>query len=404
MKKPELSDFLTQCIENRVVDEATAVRLQRYARSAGVGVIEAVEDLGLMSRGDFVERVLHALSSNRTYFPLLLQREPAPARSFDNYYCFKKNYPALKSALGLAEGRHQACGVGPVVIVGDHGMGKTHLLSATVKKACLKDAIYYHCMDLEAEIERAERLGCRADLRQRLISGGLVALDDFHRMVGKKGVQHEVIGILDRLIAEEKGIIIASSIPPEDLDDMEEELKAKISTGVKHTLHMGEEEERKVLLEKLDEAKGLPDEVRDYLAINVKESVRHLKAALLQIQSMCGDKMEDASVEMARAVVPLPVDLDHSNRTQERASNSKPSGESTRAETDTSHEATRFKKMMQDAENEEEQALALQIALNQRLRELREAGEAKETIRRFEGALELLRAGRVEEAIKSIAT
>ena len=402
MTTPQLSDFLKRCVKEEVVDEKTAVRLQRYARSVGCGVVEAVEDLGLMSRGQFVERVLHALSAQRTYYPLLLQRRPGPSRSFDNFYPFKSHYPPVNGVKALVEGRHPSIGVGPYILLGDHGMGKTHLLCAAVKKVCGDDAVYYHALDLEAEIERAGRLQSRADLRQTLSSVRFLALDDFHRLEGNKELQREVLAILEGLIAEEKAILIASSVPPEEMKALDEELRVKVSGGVRHTLEMGEEEERRVLLEKLDGAEKLKDEVRLYLAANMKESVRHMKAALLQIGSMCGGRLEDASVEVARAVVPLPKDLDH--RTHDDLEPVKSAVTQQPSKTDDSGEAARFKKMMSDAENEEEQALALQIALNQRLRELREAGEHRDKIKKFEGALELLRSGDVEEAIKSIAT
>ena len=56
MTTPQLSDFLKRCVSEEVVDEKTAVRLQRYARSAGCGVVEAVEGLSLQLRFESFER------------------------------------------------------------------------------------------------------------------------------------------------------------------------------------------------------------------------------------------------------------------------------------------------------------------------------------------------------------
>jgi len=66
--------------------------------------------------------------------------------------------------------------------------------------------------------------------------------------------------------------------------------------------------------------------------------------------------------------------------------------------------AKRFKDMLAEAENEKEQALALQIALGERIRQIRtEQGDVKE-IRKLEQALELLRENRIEEAIRCVST
>ena len=62
----------------------------------------------------------------------------------------------------------------------------------------------------------------------------------------------------------------------------------------------------------------------------------------------------------------------------------------------------RFKEMLEGAESQEEQALALQIALSERLRQLREKGEDEKAIRILEKALDLLREGKVEQAIRCV--
>ena len=60
--------------------------------------------------------------------------------------------------------------------------------------------------------------------------------------------------------------------------------------------------------------------------------------------------------------------------------------------------------MLAEAENEEERSLALQIALGERLRQLNKANGDPKVIEKFERALDLLREGRTEEAIKHIGT
>jgi len=65
--------------------------------------------------------------------------------------------------------------------------------------------------------------------------------------------------------------------------------------------------------------------------------------------------------------------------------------------------ADRFKKMLAAAESEEEQMLALQIALGERIRQLRHSGHDAVTLSRLENALSLLRDGNMEEAVRCLS-
>lgn len=58
--------------------------------------------------------------------------------------------------------------------------------------------------------------------------------------------------------------------------------------------------------------------------------------------------------------------------------------------------------MLRESESEEEENLALQIALGERLRQMYQANAEAHEIQHMERALELLRQGRTSEAIKSI--
>gem|GEM_PF-4439276 len=59
---------------------------------------------------------------------------------------------------------------------------------------------------------------------------------------------------------------------------------------------------------------------------------------------------------------------------------------------------SRFKEMLDEAESEDEQALALQIALGERIRQLRKEEGTEEAVEKLEQALNLLRQGRPTQA------
>lgn len=401
MPKSQLSSFLELCLEEGLLDRPTAARVHRFAMSAGCGVVDAVRDLGLMSRGEFVERVLSALSAQRAYYPLLLQTYPESGRTFENFFCFSQNTQTLQIARELAAGKCRCCSVGPVVLQAPHGMGKTHLLCAIVKDAQLSNPLYVHTADLEAELQRACRLGCGAELRQKLFDADLLAVDDVHLATRMETVQYELALLLDRAVRAEIPVVVSTAHDPAALTDLKDELAARIQSGLLCHLSIGEAEERKKLLAQLDDGANLPPAVSAYLAENIFDSVRRIKAAVTQLRSMTAGDLTTATVEMARAVVPLPADLDHraaAATVQAPLADTQDTGGVMSDE-----EVARFKKMVASAENEEEQALALQIALTQRLRFLKEHNGDAKKIHRFEQALEHLREGRTEQAMRCIA-
>ena len=70
----------------------------------------------------------------------------------------------------------------------------------------------------------------------------------------------------------------------------------------------------------------------------------------------------------------------------------------------TDSKGRRFKEMLAGAESEEEQALALQIALGERIRQLRNEQKDVKDIPKLEQALELLRERKMEEAIQCVSS
>jgi hypothetical protein len=59
--------------------------------------------------------------------------------------------------------------------------------------------------------------------------------------------------------------------------------------------------------------------------------------------------------------------------------------------------------MLASAESKEEQSLALQIAVGERLRQLRSENGDPKAIQQLEQSLDLLREGRMEEAIRCVS-
>ena len=247
--------------------------------------------------------------------------------------------------------------------------------------------------DLDAEISRAKRLGALAECYRWLFSFDVLFLDGLDYATGNDVFEADLIHLLDRIVRDEKTAVIGSSILPHELTLSNPRLASLLSGGLMSELKICEEAARRELLRESFSQEVLSDEIVAYLARNVSDSIRRLTAAARQISAIAAQTGVPATLEMARAVVPLPEDLQHDTPSR---SVDHPAADAIFV----SDKASLFRDMLGEAETEAEQALALQIAISQRVRELRDNVEEAPAVSRMEQALELLREGRLPEAMQ----
>lgn len=274
----------------------------------------------------------------------------------------------------------------PLYIYGEVGMGKTHLLSAIANRAQARRAVLMNVADLDAELEYAERLRARAELRRWLSDADVLLIDDIQLCKGREDVQRELFALFNRALRERRSLVIASDVPPTRLRDVENRLLSRLGSGVMLGLQLGDKAARLEILRRFLAGRWLADEVLDYLAEHVTDNVRRLKGAAAQLLATQERIGAPADLTLARAVVPLESDL--------RTSRLLPPPDAEAVEP-----GLRFKEMLAGAETEEEQALALQIALGERARELRASNGSEELLQRLERALALLREGKRDQAL-----
>ncbi len=372
-----LPDFLKISVQKGIVDERTAQRIELLRRSRGLGKYE--------SRSAF------------------MNDPPDPALTFDNYVVCKGNSIAVELAKTVAHKSPSQLPYNPLYFYGDIGLGKTHLLSAIGNAARDKEALLVNTADLETELERAERLKSRAELREWLSSVEILLVDDIQLCEGREDVQRDLFSVLNHMTKAQRWVVISSDVPPTRLAGVESRLLSRLRGGVIVSLQMGDGNERRDLIRHFMHEHPMPEDVVDYLADNITDNVRRLKAAVAQLLTLHEGAQTPLTIDMAQVVVPLPLVASPVAGARETVSLCNGSG-GPQSTTNTDSRVSRFKEMLAGAESEEEQSLALQIALGERVRQLRnEKGDPK-AIQQLEHALELLREGKIEEAIRCVST
>ncbi|MBI5248177.1 MAG: ATP-binding protein [Desulfomonile tiedjei] len=391
-----LPDFLKVCVQKGILDERSAQRIELYRRSRSFGKYQSTS--------------------------AIINDPPDSGLTFDNYMVCKGNSFAVELAKTVANMSPSRLPYNPLYIYGDIGLGKTHLLSAIANAARDKKVLLINTADLETEHERAERLRSRAELREWLLSAEILLVDDIQLCEGREDVQRDLFSVLNHMTRAQRWVVISSDVPPTRLAGVESRLLSRLRGGVIVSLQMGDGNERRDLIRLFLDERSMPEDVVDYLADHITDDVRVLKAAVAQLLTLHEGPQTPLTIDIVQAVVPLPDGVPESTKAPESAS---PDHDTTGPQTPTNLDvrASQFedmlagveskdrdasamkllKKMLAGAESKEEQSLALQIAVGERIRQLRNAKGDTKAIQQLEQALDLLREGRMEEAIRCIS-
>ncbi|MFH0823425.1 MAG: DnaA/Hda family protein, partial [Pseudomonadota bacterium] len=280
---------------------------------------------------------------------------------------------------------------------GETGLGKTHLLSAIAGACSGTKVLMANTIDLIAEAVRAVRLDAIAEFRGWLLGHDVLLLDDIQSCEGNEEFQIELISVLNHMTGIGRRVVITSDVHPAGLTGIDSRLLSRIGGGVVAGLQMPDNQERLEMLTMFMGDLTCPDEVMTFLADRMTESIRQLKAAALQLTALAQRGDGRVTMTIAREVVAA---ISGSPAAPNGFIADERIGDETYSDTESSElTADRFKAMLEGAETEEEQVLALQIAVGERIRQLRNDGNQPQHLQRLEGVLVMLREGDTEGAM-----
>jgi len=368
-----LPDFLRTSIRKGLIDETTARRIELYRRTRGE------------------EEEIFALASIT----------PDPEMTFDHFVRFKGNEFALDLARAVTGQSPSSKPYNPLYIHSDVGLGKTHLLSAIANEVSMGRVLMVNTADLGSDLRRADKLAAVSDLLRWLISFEILLVDDIQLCEGNENLQLMLFSILNHMTTSGGWVVITSDAYPTSLVGIESRLLSRFRGGIIVGLQRPNKAERLQIVRHFLQGRQWPEEVIDYLATKITDNLRQLRAAVYQLQAMAGYMNCEITIDMAWEVVHAPggwsVPPDHENQTGDRSDSP-----AFKAADQDQSAVSRFKEMVAVAETEEEQVLALQIALGERIRQLRASGGDPATLQKLEHGLAMLRDGGREVALKCL--
>lgn len=319
--------------------------------------------------------------------------------TFDTFVTANNNVSAVELLLRVC--RNSPFQSNFICIYGGDGQGKTHLLNATEHEIKRfhpeRNIVLVNMVDLAITLMKASRRGIRSEFIDFLSQIDTLLIDDVQFCEADSQTQTYLFELLEkRLKRTGHRLILSCDVKPSELQLSETRLKSAMDKIMIGELKPPDIAERAqiVLISSLRFAGGinLPAEVRSYIAENVTENIRELKAAVIQLIAVAGDMNKEICLELTRDIV-SPAKRNVSQKPEKNSDELK--GMADKGTPGNNDYAKLLKEMIRSAQNNDEHALANQIALSQMTKRLRydESAGNRPLIAELQLALQAIREG-----------
>jgi chromosomal replication initiator protein len=231
-----------------------------------------------------------------------------PRYTFENYCGSMSNRLAVSVANAIAT-HPEVKTYNPFFIFGSTGVGKTHLLQAVGIK--LKEnnprmrVLYVTARVFENQYTTAVLQKKVNDFINFYQSIDVLLLDDIQEFAGKPGTQNTFFHIFNHLHQHQRQLIMSSDCRPSDLDGMVPRLISRFKWGMTVALEKPDYELRRKFLamKSVQDGLNIDDEVLDFIASNVTESVRELEGVMVALLAHATMLEQDITIDLARSVI-----------------------------------------------------------------------------------------------------
>ena len=135
----------------------------------------------------------------------------------------------------------------------------------------------------------------------------VLLVDDIHELKNKSGTQNEFFHIFNELHSKNKQLIFTSDRPPQEIDGLEDRLRTRLSWGLVLDVQAPDLETRMAILKKKAEQEDLfiSEDVINYIAQQVKHSIRELEGSLIKLSAYASVMQTDIDLEVAKKQLAL---------------------------------------------------------------------------------------------------
>ena len=207
--------------------------------------------------------------------------------TFETFVVGPSNKLAYAASMAVAE--HPAQNYNPLLIYGDSGLGKTHLLYAIAhlmrSRRPESRIVYIKGDQFTNELIAALQEGRNNEFRYKYRNADLFLVDDIQFIAGKESTQEEFFHTFNNLYENHHQIVLTADRPPNEMLRLEDRLKTRFEWGLIADIQPPDYETRMAILKKNAESynKEISEEIFDYIASNIKSNIRELEGAFNKV-------------------------------------------------------------------------------------------------------------------------
>lgn len=194
----------------------------------------------------------------------------------------------------------------PLLIYGESGLGKTHLMhgigNAILAEKANARIIYVGAEQWFNQMVSAIRYGKQVEFKNFYRTVDALLIDDIHFLAGKEHSQEEFFHTFNALIDGRKQIVLTCDRYPRELDALDDRLKSRFTWGLSVPIEPPEFETRIAILQAKADVLGirLPDDVAVLVAQRIRSNVRELEGALHRLNASARLTGAPITTEFAR--------------------------------------------------------------------------------------------------------
>jgi len=228
--------------------------------------------------------------------------------TFDSFVAGEPNKLARTAGIAIAK-QPGYTAFNPLFVYGGSGVGKTHLANAIGNQVKTFNpharVLYVSANTFKLQYQDAAKTNRIPDFLNFYQTVDVLIVDDIQYFAGLKGTQDTFFHIFNYLQQSRKQLILTSDRPPIELKDIEERLLTRFKWGLSAEIKHPDYQLRKnILLSKMRrDGISLTDDVVDFIASNVRNSVRDLEGILASLLAHSTLTDREIDVKLAEQVV-----------------------------------------------------------------------------------------------------
>jgi chromosomal replication initiator protein len=230
-----------------------------------------------------------------------------PKYTFETFVIGSSNRFPHAAAVAVAEAPGRA--YNPLLVYGDSGLGKTHLLHAIghyVRSLYSGAKVrYVSSEEFTNEFINAIRDDRQDRFKRRYRDVDVLLIDDIQFLEGKTQTQEEFFHTFNTLHNANKQIVLTSDRPPKRLEALEDRLRNRFEWGLITDVQPPDLETRIAILRKkaaMDRLTAPPD-VLEFIASKIQTNIRELEGALIRVTAFANLNRQEVDMTLAEIVL-----------------------------------------------------------------------------------------------------